>query len=353
MIKPRSRILTWGELRSLPPTSYLINRIIPERGLAYLVAPPSSKKTFVAVEIAACVATGYHFFGTPTRRGNVVYLAAEGSSGLRKRFLAWSKNRGLAIEEEFLGIIPEPVLLNNPIALRELIDELKAHAAKVSGVSLIIIDTVNRTLEGDENSARDMSLFVQGCSSLISELGTSILLLHHPSKSGSVAARGHSSLHGAADIGFEIRNGGSATFTLQFDTKSPKDDEPHEAFLVSTKVVDLSDELGFEKGGAPITSLALERHRRQFVKVEETNSQTSSIAKAKQLIRSVLGNSALSRYEIIDAMKAHGFEGTDRTIDRALTNMRGTGEVTSPARGFYELTENEFDNTDSTGCRIV
>ena len=36
------------------------------------------------------------------------------------------------------------------------------HASRFGQIDLIIFDTLNRSLDGDENSARDMSNFVRG-----------------------------------------------------------------------------------------------------------------------------------------------------------------------------------------------
>jgi RecA-family ATPase len=92
-------ILARSDVRTLQPTQYLISRIILERGFVSLVAPPSSKKSFIAIDMAACVATGHAFFDRAVRKGNVLYCMAEGQAGMQKRPRTWEIFRGMEIAE--------------------------------------------------------------------------------------------------------------------------------------------------------------------------------------------------------------------------------------------------------------
>ena len=109
MTELRYKILGRNRLKDLQPPSYLIPRILPEQGLVALVAKPSSKKSFLAVHMASCVATGTPFFDILTTKGNVVYIAAEGQFGMRKRISACEVEQRLAIADETFGIIAEPL----------------------------------------------------------------------------------------------------------------------------------------------------------------------------------------------------------------------------------------------------
>ena len=99
------------------PPSYLILRIIPEGGFVSLVAQPSNKKTFVALNMACCVSSGIPFHGKPVRRGNVVYIMAEGQSGIEKRLCAWELHNGIEIDLSTFGFILEPLHLNQTDAV--------------------------------------------------------------------------------------------------------------------------------------------------------------------------------------------------------------------------------------------
>ena len=98
MTDHRLRILARDEVKKRKPPSYLISRIIPEGGFVSLVAQPSNKKTFVALNMACCVSSGTPFHGKPVRQGNVVYIMAEGQSGIEKRLCAWEAHNGVEID---------------------------------------------------------------------------------------------------------------------------------------------------------------------------------------------------------------------------------------------------------------
>ena len=201
------RILTRDEVKKRKPPSYLISRIIPEGGFVSLVAQPSNKKTFVALNMACCVSSGTPFHGKPVRQGNVVYIMAEGQSGIEKRLCAWESHNGVDINPNTFGFILEPLHLNQTDAVGRLVAALDAYVARVGQVDFIVVDTLNRSLDGDENAARDMSDFVKGITAIISRFNAAVLVLHHPAKTGTGGARGHSSLNGAVDLGLEIKNG--------------------------------------------------------------------------------------------------------------------------------------------------
>ena len=66
--------------------------------------------------------------------------------------------------------------------------------AKVGGqAALVIIDTLARTLPGDENSAADMGRFVAGCDDL-RRAARGIAIVHHEGKTHGRGPMGHQRL---------------------------------------------------------------------------------------------------------------------------------------------------------------
>ena len=234
------RILTRDEVKKRKPPSYLISRIIPEGGFVSLVAQPSNKKTFVALNMACCVSSGTPFHGKPVRRGNVVYIMAEGQSGIEKRLCAWEAHNGVEIDPSTFGFILEPLHLNQTAAVDRLVAALDEYVARVGQVDFIVVDTLNRSLDGDENAARDMSDFVKGITAVIARFNAAVLVLHHPAKTSTGGARGHSSLNGAVDLGLEIKNGQNTSSNCTA-TPSHQRMTSLRGHLLEAVVVDLSD----------------------------------------------------------------------------------------------------------------
>ena len=60
---------------------WLIEQLLTVGGTSMVTAKHASFKTFLCMDMALCVATGNYFHGIEVRKGNVVYIAAEGASG--------------------------------------------------------------------------------------------------------------------------------------------------------------------------------------------------------------------------------------------------------------------------------
>lgn len=189
--KPK-RLYHASELDKMPPLRWLIEGELPERGFSVLFGQPEVGKSFQAIEYAERI----------TMRPNrcVVYVAAEGESGYSQRHKAWmyhhKKPDHGALHFWFDAI---PMLLSS--AVDEFVQEIQHLKPQ-----LIIIDTLARCMEGgDENSARDMGIFIASCRRLQRELECAVLVVHHTGKTGS-GERGSSALRGAADTMIEMSN---------------------------------------------------------------------------------------------------------------------------------------------------
>jgi hypothetical protein len=192
----RFRLLSDLELEQLPPIEFLVEGVLPRAGLGTLYGAPGAGKSFLALDMACSVASGAAWLGHATHQGSVVYVAAEGSAGLRQRLAAWKQHQGIAGGRLPVYFLTEPANLLTTVdvaALRESIDYLDDPPA------LIIIDTLHRSMPGgDENSAKDLGLVIEHSDRLRRATGASVLLVHHTALN-SDRERGSSSLRGAMD----------------------------------------------------------------------------------------------------------------------------------------------------------
>jgi hypothetical protein len=86
--------LTWDSLGDWSPlpalqhaqdAQWLIDDVVPLGGITWMVAAPESFKTFIALDMASCVAKGQPWKGRGTRHSVVLYLAAEGGNDVHVR----------------------------------------------------------------------------------------------------------------------------------------------------------------------------------------------------------------------------------------------------------------------------
>ena len=225
------RVYRADELVALPPASWLVDGMLPTDALAALVGPSGKGKTFLTIGLACAVATGSEWMGQPVEQaGPVLYIAAEGTAGLRQRVQAWVAHHG-APPDLPLYFICETV---NFLEDGDVAEVMRAMAALPQPPRLIIVDTLHRAMPGgDENSAKDVGLVVTHADELRRESGATVLIVHHSKKDADVE-RGSTALRGACDTLLMLRDD-EGTKSLHCDKqKDAQDFTPITLDLVAT-----------------------------------------------------------------------------------------------------------------------
>ncbi|WP_100502044.1 AAA family ATPase [Geodermatophilus chilensis] len=189
------RLITRRGLAKLPEPEPLISDTIDRRTVALLAGYHGTGKSFVALAWGACVATGTPWMGRPVRKGRVLYIVGEGAHGIDGRLDAWEQANGVEIPDEDFVTYPAATQLADPGVREAILRHLDRHP-----YDLIIVDTVARSTVGlDENSARDMGLFIDAAEQLKRATdGGTVLLVHHTGKD-KATVRGSSALEAAMD----------------------------------------------------------------------------------------------------------------------------------------------------------
>jgi hypothetical protein len=184
--------------------AWLIDGLLPARGLACIVGPPKSGKSFLTSDMLCSVARGAPYAGRETLPGPVIYLTGEGVSGFKRRLVAMRRHLGIEGQRvPFFMIENVPDLGSETTDLPQLLAELDAFLARAcpEGPRAIALDTLARCMgEADENSARDMGRFVNRCAAIERHFGCVVVVVHHVGKDPSRGGRGSNSLNGAADV---------------------------------------------------------------------------------------------------------------------------------------------------------
>lgn len=183
---------------------WLIDGLLPARGLAFIVGPPKSGKSFLTSDMLCTVARGALYAGRPTLQGPVIYLTGEGVSGFKRRLVAMRQHleiEGQGVPFFMIGNVPD--LGSEATDLPQLIAELdafiKAHAP--DGVLAIALDTLARCMgAADENSARDMGRFIDRCGAIERHFKCLVAVVHHVGKNPERGGRGSNAQNGAADV---------------------------------------------------------------------------------------------------------------------------------------------------------
>lgn len=221
------------------PGRPLIKGLIDWGAMTILYGESNVGKTFVSLDMAYAVASGRRWGGMKTTRTGVVYVAAEGGRGARRRALALQRKYGPC--DGFVFLLAPIDLLRPDADLHPLI---QAVAGLGFEVGLIVIDTLSRALAGgDENASTDMGAVVRHLDVLRSKTQAHVLVVHHSGKDKAKGARGHSLLRAATDTEIEVGDG-------QIMATKQRDLDKAWASPFALEVV----ELGSDEDGDPITS---------------------------------------------------------------------------------------------------
>jgi KaiC/GvpD/RAD55 family RecA-like ATPase len=223
--RKRFSILSDTELNSLPDPEWQIEELWQAQTLVLLYGESGVGKSFVAIDLAACIAAGISWNGREmAHSGPVIYISAEGGASLKLRVGAWKLDHGFGPSDKInLHFIREAVNLAEPRigdvdALVESIKEALPHDSPV----LIVVDTLARAFgAANENETAHMNTFIAQCDRLRLEFEATVLIVHHTGKS-AYGERGSSALKAAVDTALSLE-GSKGTLTLT--RKKQKDGE--------------------------------------------------------------------------------------------------------------------------------
>lgn len=183
------RGLTDVEVMALEDPTWLIEGLLPERGIGVLFGQFGTGKTFLALDLGKSIVYGRSWNGRKVLNpGAVIYVLAEGQGGWKSRLAAWHEAYDKPFDVTGFRSVLEPVDLMDAAAVAKLGEDFE----DLNPV-LWIFDTLTQNTAGaDENSAADMGLVLNNLRLL--SPNSFKLLLHHPGHSESGRARGWSGL---------------------------------------------------------------------------------------------------------------------------------------------------------------
>ena len=219
--RSKFHLYTLDEVRQLPEPTWLIPDILQERGLGIIYGPPQSYKSFLALDLAATIATGldaYERGAQPPQ--DVIYMAAEGFRGQEIRATAWEREHDADLSR--LRLTEKAVEVMSADDATEFMQEIEAAGVKPR---LIVVDTMSKALIGmNENESRDINQLVNMLEGMRDALDCAVLVIHHTGKDTSRGARGSSAIPGGFDAMLEVE-GNDVNRTAQMQVVKQKDAE--------------------------------------------------------------------------------------------------------------------------------
>lgn len=310
--RPMFPLISLSELSARPAPDWLIDNVLVCGKTSLLTAKHASFKSFFSLDMGLCVATGTPWHTHPVKPGSVVYVAAEGASGLVKRVRAWCIENAADLPDNF-HIVEKPTQIQDK-GLRRQFEQ----AVAVVDPVLIVLDTLARCAVGlDENSAKDMGEFADALGLLAEETGAHVMTVHHNNKSGEY--RGSSSVPAAVDTHLSMERDARGE-TVSLKCEKQKDAEEFGPYEFSKAIIDWDGNQN---------SLVFRREQNGY-------SRWGGLSTAEEkYLRELIGafgpaGASNSKWrEVCEG--AGGFAA--RTYQRAVRKLRDDGYVTCPDPG--------------------
>ena len=167
---------------------------------------------------------------------------------MRFRKRAWEQKHRKA---PLMRVLPMTTIMDDPKDVGQLVQVLREYKKRIKQpIKMIIVDTLNRSMMGNENDNSDMADFVRGCEKLQHEHNCGVVVVHHSGKDAERGARGASALKAATD--FEVMVGKKDDIITVTHTRA-KDVEPLPPVICRAEVVVIDGYLDYK--GREITSL--------------------------------------------------------------------------------------------------
>ncbi|WP_157695086.1 AAA family ATPase [Nakamurella panacisegetis] len=217
------RVRTRKQLADLPTPSPFIRSTLDLGTVALLAGYYGSLKSFIALDMFACAATGFAWNRREVEPGKVLYIAGEGAYGLHQRLNAWEEYRQTEIPSEGFQVLPEAVNLGDDNAVREVADLITAERFRY-----VAVDTLAKCMPAmDENSARDMGIAVTNLYRLrAATVSGTVLAVHHTGKDRSTI-RGSSALEAGVDCVYKTEGDASLVQLTRTKRKDGPLDDVH------------------------------------------------------------------------------------------------------------------------------
>jgi len=211
-------------LSERPPIEYVVEKLIAESSVNVWFGQWGAKKTWAAIDLAVCVASGKQWLGMATEPCNVLIIDEEsGDTRLANRIkdvmrgeLGQLANESVPIKSVSLAqfnLLKRP---DDADLLARLVLELDA--------KLIIIDALaDVMLGGDENAVKDTQPVFANLRFIAELTGAAFIVIHHANKGGGY--RGSSAIAGAIDTLLSVESKQDNSL-ITFKTEKMRDGEP-------------------------------------------------------------------------------------------------------------------------------
>ena len=222
--RPRLALIPFNQIQLGTSAVYLVKDLIPREGLVVVWGAPKCGKSFWTFDLVMHPALDWEYRGRKVKQGAVVYVACEGQQGFKARIEAF-RQRHLSEGVTDVPFYLIPASLDLIAEHGDLIAAIRTELGDTKPAA-VVLDTLNRSIQGDENSSEDMTAYIRAAGAIQAAFGCVVIVVHHCGVEGK-RPRGHTSLTGACDAQIAVRRdvSGAIVAKLEWAKDGPEGDE--------------------------------------------------------------------------------------------------------------------------------
>jgi RecA-family ATPase len=296
------RMRTTATIDDRPLPRYIVDGWLKYDEIAQVIGASGSMKSFVAIDLAAAIATGTPWHGSAVQQHGVMFVAAEGGSGIRKRIRAWEKHHERRADG--LLILDEPVQIATRLGrgLQPSIEwQALAQIVYETKTAVLFVDTQARSTVGiNENDNSEMGVVFDAVDQLRRAVRNqpdghevTVVLIHHTGKAGA-DGRGASAMYAAVNTELRVakKKVGHETVITVSNSKN-KDDEEAAAVYLTAQIVgmepgDLTHDGSVRQGDEATSSVVLMPSRWRPPRDDLSAGRGVEVPEASQSVETVL-----------------------------------------------------------------
>ncbi len=208
-----------------PPIDWIVKPLFSTGTVSIVMGDPGSKKTYVMIDLAVCLALGKPWLGFETKQVPVLLIDEE--SGVRRT------NRRLGdimrghfasgnIPLQYISLARFNFRLNGTTSSTDL--AMLEEKIRETNAKFVIIDALADIMPGaDENTVKDVQPIFMGLRQVADATGSAIVVIHHSNRSGGY--RGSSAILGALDLLLKVESKKESP-NIDLKVEKNRDDKP-------------------------------------------------------------------------------------------------------------------------------
>lgn len=243
------KLLNITEMMNLADQEWLVEGLLYEDAISVFYGLPGCNKSFITVGLACSLALGFHWAGRKCTKCRVIYVAAEGARGYRRRLKAFCHHANIEPERLLnnLMFLKREVDLFAQEQVQEFLEELQLTVEELEEDTseklpiVIILDTIFQCSAGQNLNQTDiMSALTQQIKHIKRETdAVQVIACHHSGKDTSKGMTGNIALKANVDVVYYVESDAEGLTSISNNPTvgKVKDDEPIKFFLQREQVV--------------------------------------------------------------------------------------------------------------------